>query len=131
MLTSDDSLKLHSGLSDARILSASSDNILKSVFGEFARGTRTFSGNCRKNICLKIKQGLWSPKRASIESMSSEGFLSPNPLRSNNVLALSVSESPKAEHKNDLRASYLLVRGGEAITDNTLVAVCESRAATT
>ena len=98
---------------------------------KFARGARTFSGSCRKNICLKIKQGLWSPKRASIESMSSEGFLSPNPLRSNNVLALSVSKSPKAEHKNDLRASYLLVRGGEAITDKALVAVCESRAATT
>ena len=63
--------------------------------------------------------------------MSSEGFLSPNPLRSNNILALSVSESPKVEHKNDLRASYLLVRGGEAITGKALDAVCESRAATT
>ena len=83
-----------------------------------------------EKICLKIKQGLWSPKIASIESMNSEGFLSPNPLRSNNVLGLSVSESPKAEH-NDLRASYLLVRGGEAITHKALVAVCESRAATT
>ena len=60
---------------------------------------------------LKMKQGLWSPKRATIESMSSEGFLSPKPLWSNNVLAPSVSESPKAEHKNDLSASYLLVRG--------------------
>ena len=78
-----------------------------------------------------MKQGLWSPMRASIESMNSEGFLSPNPLRSNNVLALSVSESPKAEHKNDKRASYLWVRGGEAITGKALVAVCDSRAATT
>ena len=82
-------------------------------------------------ICLKMTQGLWSPKRANIESMSSEGFLSLKPLRSNNVLDLSVSESPKAEHKIDSRASYLLVRGGEAITDKALVAVCESRAATT
>ena len=77
-----------------------------------------------------MRKGLWPPRRSSIESMSSEGFLSPKPLRSNNALALSVSESPKAGHKNDLRASYLF-GGGEAITDKALVVVCESRAATT
>ena len=99
--------------------------------GELADGTRSFSGSCLRNICLKIKQGLWPPSKVSIESINSEGFLSPNPFRSKRAFALWGSESQKADVKNDFNSSYLCSAGGEEMIDNALVTVFASRAATT
>ena len=54
-----------------------------SLTTELANEPRT-RGNCCRNNCLNRKYGLWSPNRANIESMNSEGLESSNPVNPNN-----------------------------------------------
>ena len=61
---------------------------------------------------IEKKKELRFPKRVSIDSICSEGFLMHKLLRFCNGLGLSVCKSPKAQHKDHLWDSYALLRGG-------------------
>lgn len=64
-------------------------------------------------------------------SISSDGLESPKPRMLSKAVARSPSVSPYADVKNDLMVLYLSVEGGDVRTDNALLAVVVSRAATT